>query len=229
MRWTHPLNQAGKGVVVGFMPIFILVRPGRTDFDEQQRIQGTLDLPLNGAGLAQLDTLAADLSRMSVDRIHASPGEPCHDMAERLGERLGVTVQSWEGLSSRHEGLWQGLDLAALRHKSPRAVRQWEESPVQVCAPEGELFEKVVERVEPVVSKIARKTGTMVVVAAEPVITIVSCLLRGLDPLAVDFSEESLGPCGWEVIEGWPGQPGVRLQRSSENPDGTVVRGAAVP
>jgi phosphoserine phosphatase len=221
-------DQPGQeGVVVGFMPIFILVRPGRTDFDEQQRIQGTLDLPLNPAGLAQWDSLATDLSRMSVDRIHSSPGEPCHDMALRFAERLGVTIQTWDGFASRHEGLWQGLEVSALRHKSPRAFRQWEESPGQVCAPEGELFEKVVERVELVVSKISRKTGTMVIVAAEPVITIVSCLLRGVDPHTADFSDEVLGPCGWEVIEAWPGQPGVRLQRSSDNPDGTVVRGAA--
>jgi probable phosphoglycerate mutase len=209
------------------MPIFILVRPGRTDFDEQHRIQGTLDLPLNAAGVAQLDSLASDLTRMSVDRIHTSPGEPCQGMAQRLAERLGVSFQAWEGLASRHEGLWQGLDVSALRHKSPRAFRQWEECPGQVCAPEGELFEKVLERVEPVVSKISRKTGTMVVVAAEPVTTVVSCLLRGVDPLTVDFQDESLGPCGWEIIEAWPGQPGVRLQRSTDNPAGTEVRSHA--
>lgn len=209
------------------MPIFILVRPGRTDFDEQHRIQGTLDLPLSAAGVVQLETLASELTRMSVDGIHTSPGEPCLGTARHLGEYLGLPVRTWDGLSSRDEGLWQGLEVAALRHKSPRVFRQWEECPCQVCPPEGEPFESVLERVQAFVSKITRKTGTMVVVASEPVATLVSCLLRGLDPLAVDFSAEAIGPGGWEAIEAWSGSPGVRLQRSCDPPLPALSRGEA--
>ena len=43
------------------MPDVVLIRPGCTDFDEQNRIQGVLDLPLNHRGHAQVLGLVAQL------------------------------------------------------------------------------------------------------------------------------------------------------------------------
>ncbi len=41
----------------------ILIRPGSTDFDEQGRIQGTLDVPLNEQGAAEVGRLAEETPR----------------------------------------------------------------------------------------------------------------------------------------------------------------------
>ena len=34
----------------------VLIRPGSTDYDEQGRIQGTLDIPLNDQGADEVQT-----------------------------------------------------------------------------------------------------------------------------------------------------------------------------
>ena len=40
----------------------VLIRPGCTDFEEQGRIQGTLDIPLNEQGRQQVERMTAELA-----------------------------------------------------------------------------------------------------------------------------------------------------------------------
>ena len=51
----------------------LLIRPGVTDFDEQGRIKGTLDIPLSDEGTAQVAKMIDELSdkarRASPERI----------------------------------------------------------------------------------------------------------------------------------------------------------------
>ena len=63
----------------------VLIRPGTTDFDEQGRIQGTLDIPLNERGQIITDLCmrtatpgifaAGDVRHASVRQLVASAGD----------------------------------------------------------------------------------------------------------------------------------------------------------
>ena len=49
----------------------LLVRPGATDFDDQGRIKGTLDMPMSERGRQQVNSLAEQLSDFPVgDNLH---------------------------------------------------------------------------------------------------------------------------------------------------------------
>ncbi len=39
-------------------------------------------------------------------------------------------------------GLWQGMQVAEVRHKQPKVYRQWQEQPENVCPPDGEMIEQ---------------------------------------------------------------------------------------
>src|SRR5688572_15621720 len=49
----------------------ILARAGTTDFDEQDRIAGTLDLPLNVRGQAEVLQMAREMEGLPIERIFA--------------------------------------------------------------------------------------------------------------------------------------------------------------
>ena len=50
-----------------------LVRPGCTDYDQQGRIQGTLDIPLCEQGRQEVAKIAADLKDAGLEIIYTSP------------------------------------------------------------------------------------------------------------------------------------------------------------
>ena len=51
------------------MPRILLVRPGSTDFDEQGRIKGTLDIPLSEAGSLQVTRIVQELRETNIDQV----------------------------------------------------------------------------------------------------------------------------------------------------------------
>ena len=69
----------------------LLVRAGLTDFDEQGRIKGTLDIPLNEVGQDQVAQLVADLRDVRIDSLYASPSRSAHQTAAAL-ERVRSVV-----------------------------------------------------------------------------------------------------------------------------------------
>lgn len=157
----------------------LVVRPGETEFDGQSRIQGSLDLPLTDLGRQQVSEIVEQLRREAFDVIYASPTEPAASTAEIIGLALGVPVKIADGLANLHQGLWQGLPLEEIRRKHPRVYKQWEDDPESVCAPNGEECEEAQQRVEQAFKKPLKRGESFVVVAPEPIATLISSVLRG--------------------------------------------------
>src|SRR4051794_39881395 len=123
----------------------ILTRSGATDYDDQHRIAGTLDVPLNCRGRAEAADLARDLRKEPVEAVYAAAGEASAQTAAILGERLGAKVKVLDDLRNQDFGLWQGLSLEELKQRHPKLVKLWEDSPCSVCPPNGEMPEAALE------------------------------------------------------------------------------------
>jgi len=169
------------------MPTVVLIRPGCTDFDKDERIQGTLDLPLNQEGEEQVLNLVPQIENAGIETIITSSSEPALSTAERLGENMGVPVKEKEGLRNLDQGLWQGLEYEEVRRKYPKLLKQWAESPETVCPPEGELASEAVNRVQKTLQKYLKKKQNFAIVASEPLATIISCLLRNEQKKKISF------------------------------------------
>ncbi len=157
----------------------LVVRPGETEFDGQSRIQGSLDLPLTDLGRQQVSEIVEQLRLEAFDVIYASPTEPASTTAEIIGHALGIPVKIVDGLANLHQGLWQGLQLEEIRRKHPRVYKQWEDDPESVCAPNGEECEEAHERVEHALKKPLKRDESFVVVAPEPIATLITSVLKG--------------------------------------------------
>jgi broad specificity phosphatase PhoE len=181
------------------MAQIVLIRPGCTEFDEQQRIQGNLDLPLSSGGRRQVEHLLADLAQVEIDVLYSSPCEPARSTAEALGLARGFAVREVEGLHNVNHGLWQGLKVEDIRRKHPRVFKQWQESPEAICPPEGETLAEAVDRVRKALEKPLKKKGNLAIVAADPLAAIICAVVRGL-PLD-SIPAVCQGACGsWQIL-----------------------------
>ena len=161
------------------MTTIALIRPGSTDFDDQNRIQGSLDLPLNKRGEEEVQTIAEDLGLVDLEVLYTAPGEPARSTAEAIGMQLGIPVKEKDGLRNIDHGLWQGLEIEEVKRKFPKVFKQWLETPESICPPEGEGVSEAVERAEKVLRKPLKKKSRFAVVASEPMATVVSCVIKG--------------------------------------------------
>ena len=180
------------------MPDVVLIRPGCTDFDEQNRIQGVLDLPLNHRGHAQVLGLVAQLQEVSFDVIFTAPSEPARSTAQAICEQCGAALKELDDFRNLDHGLWQGLQVDDVRRKYPKVFKQWQESPETVCLPEGETVSEAVERIRHGLRKCLKRKKIIGIVASEPLATMIGCVLRGERPA---FPETCDGTCRRPTIE----------------------------
>lgn len=157
----------------------ILIRPGSTDFDEQGRIQGTLDIPLNPQGWQQVARTTELLRQHGLQAIYCAPSEAAAQTAHAIAEGLEVKCKTLDNLHNVDHGLWQGMRVSDVKTKHPRVFRQWQESPESVCPPQGEMLNSARLRVQQVVAKLLKKhkDGVVGLVVPDPLAAIVHSYL----------------------------------------------------
>ncbi|QDV37896.1 histidine phosphatase family protein [Tautonia plasticadhaerens] len=160
----------------------LLIRPGATVFDEQNRVQGILDVPLSERGRAEVAELADRLAGNGLDlaAIYCGPGESVVRTAETVSRALGLRVRRLEELRNLDQGLWQGLQIDEIRRRNLKLFRQWQDDPRTVCPPLGETVESAQSRVTSALRPILKrhKDEAIGLVVAEPIARLVSCFLR---------------------------------------------------
>lgn len=153
----------------------VLVRPGSTDYDEQGRIQGSLDIPLSEHGLQEAAETAEALRGTGLDVLYAPAYQPPLQTAEIIAKILGLKCKKIERLENHNQGLWQGMLIEDVRHKQPKVYRQWQEQPENVCPPEGEMLGEADERLRAAVTKLLKRHkegGTIGIVLPEPLLSL---------------------------------------------------------
>ena len=180
----------------------LLIRPGATEFDEQGRIQGTLDIPLSESGRDQTSDVVRGVKSEPIDAIYAAPSQAAEQTADALAASIGVKPKTLKELRNIDQGLWQGMLISDVKAKQPKVFRQWQEQPETVCPPRGESLLAAKSRVADVLRKLLKKhklAGVIAIVAPEPLATVVRHVLCQ-DELA-DLWKSGLGCGKWETIE----------------------------
>jgi broad specificity phosphatase PhoE len=152
----------------------VLIRPGSTDYDVQQRIQGRLEIPLNEQGTAEAAQTVELLRDKGIETVYTPVSQPSLQTAEIIAKALGIKLKKIERLQSLNQGLWQGMLVEDVRHKQPKVYRQWQEQPENVCPPEGEMLSQADERVRAALVKLLkrRKEGVIGLVMPEPLLSL---------------------------------------------------------
>ena len=180
----------------------LLVRPGATEFDEQGRMKGSLDMPMSEKGHAQVDELAEQLNRFHLHTIYTAPCESARETAERLArDRSDARIKVIDSLRNVDHGLWHGKLIAEVQQKLPRIYKQGQDSPTDICPPGGESIRDARSRVLKAVQKILKKSSDpfITIVIPEPLASVVHGLLNGEE--VMDFWRAETDSGRWELIE----------------------------
>ena len=148
----------------------IVIRAGATDYDLEERICGTLDMPLSAEGVAAATQAGGRLAADRPAAIYASADEAAMETARIVGLACDLKPKRAANLGNVDMGLWQGRRVDEIRDTQPRLHRQWQDNPWSVAPPEGELLEDACDRVESALERIFKRhaTGTVAVVVPRP-------------------------------------------------------------
>ncbi|UED86490.1 histidine phosphatase family protein [Streptomyces profundus] len=196
----------------------MLWRHGQTPWNVENRFQGTLDIELTEAGVAQARRAAQLLARLNPDAIISSDLRRTAATAAELAAVTGLSVSYDAGLRESFAGDWQGLTHPEIEARFGEQYAAWKRGePVRRGG--GELETEVADRAAPVVERAVEKVppgGLLVVVSHGGTIRTTIGRLLGLVP----SSWEALGSvsnCSWSVV----GQ-GVRGWRLLEHNAGSL-------
>ncbi|MCO6456081.1 MAG: histidine phosphatase family protein [Pirellulaceae bacterium] len=179
----------------------VLIRPGSTDFDEQGRIKGTLDIPLNENGTHQVARTIHELAEVELEVVYCSPCQCAQQTAAALAAERGIRVKPLDKLRNLDHGLWHGKLIEEVRRTQPKVYRLWQDDPGSVCPPQGETLQSAEQRVRLALAKMLRKhrRGSLALVVSEPLASLVKSLL-----LQRDLGDlwKAACDCGrWELLE----------------------------
>ena len=123
-----------------------LVRHGETDWNQQRRIQGLTDIPLNDIGREQARATGRLLSRRSWDGVYSSPLGRALETATIIADELGLPApQTIDALVERNYGEAEGMNFLEVERRYPN----------RSGVPGQESREDVVARVLPALRDLA--------------------------------------------------------------------------
>ncbi|MGZ9930916.1 histidine phosphatase family protein [Streptomyces sp. NC-S4] len=186
----------------------VLWRHGQTSWNLERRFQGSTDIELTEAGVAQARRSARLLASLKPDAIVASDLRRASATAAELAALTGLAVAHDAALRETYAGEWQGLTHDEILEKYGEQYAAWKRGePVRRGG--GELETEVADRAAPVVLEHVERlprSGTLVVVSHGGTIRTTIGRLLGLN--AYDW--EGLGGlsnCCWSVLgegaRGW--------------------------
>lgn len=183
------------------MSQIVLVRPGSTDYDEQGRIAGTLDIPLCHNGAGQVSRVVDELRNLPLRFVFAAPDQASQQTAAAIVAGRDLKIKTLDSLRNLDMGLWQGKLIDDVRQKQKKVYRRWQEHPESVCPPEGEMLQQAIQRISPALERVVKKSkqGVAALVVPEPLCSVIRRQLTR-DHLGDLWEAESV--CGsWELIE----------------------------
>lgn len=182
----------------------VLVRPGVTDYDEQGRIKGRLDLPMTDRGVAQVgamvEELAKSLATTEVDCVYCGPDRASRETAELLACAKGTKVKIVDRFCNLDVGLWQGKLIEDIKSRQPKVYRRWQGRPETVCPPDGEMVVTARQRIRDAIARIVKRNrhSLIAIVVAEPLASLLQSELTQA-PLVDLWQAECMGS-RWEIV-----------------------------
>ena len=183
----------------------LLIRPGATEFDDQGRIKGSLDMPMSERGHRQVRSLAEEIAEIPLKTLYISPCESARETAEqiainRTGRGKNAAIKVVEAFRNIDHGLWHGKLIDELKRNHPRLYRQGQDCPTDICPPDGESIREAKSRVEKAVRKVLRKNDELIgIVIPDPMAWVVESLLTGEELEGLWKAETDSGR--WDLIQ----------------------------
>lgn len=119
------------------MAILLLIRHGETQWNREDRFQGSADIPLSEGGRAQARQLANQLADKHLAAIYSSPLSRALDTAQALAAEHGLDVHIVDDLQEINVGEWSGKTWAEIQEVWPELMHNWRANPLESGPPPG--------------------------------------------------------------------------------------------
>lgn len=105
------------------MPKLYIIRHGKTDFNEQGRYLGRIDISLNSVGRREVALLAERIKNSDIDIIVSSPLKRAIETAE-IVKPVGCKIVVNDAFIERAVGVYGGLTKDGAKEKYPDLYRR---------------------------------------------------------------------------------------------------------
>lgn len=135
-----------------------LIRHGQTLWNQEGKIQGKTDIPLNEEGRKQAELLAEAMEKRRVGAVYSSPLKRAFETASRVAERKGLPVILLSGLREVDFGLWEGMTWKEIEAAYYEDFVLWDKNPAEHTPTGGEKREDCSARCERAMEQILSET-----------------------------------------------------------------------
>jgi broad specificity phosphatase PhoE len=169
------------------MNTLVLVRHGETEWNSDNRVQGSVDVPLSEEGTRQARALAAFLREkgFAFDRAYTSDLDRSRTTGQVIADALAIpALVASPLLRELNCGAWEGRSIPELRERETEAYRRWRHES-DFAVPGGESMLDLRARVEAFFSEQAaalESSENVLIVAHGLLNRMVLSVVMGLDP-----------------------------------------------
>ena len=164
----------------------LLVRHGETDWNQQSKYQGQVDISLNQNGKLQSGKVADFLKDISIDKAFCSSLLRAKETAEIiLKHHQNVDLELNDGFKEIIHGVWEGKSQSEIEEEFTGELQRWYETPEQFKMPSGEslhqFWQRTVEVYESIIkAALDNQLKTILIVAHGGTNQILLCHILGL-------------------------------------------------
>jgi alpha-ribazole phosphatase len=136
----------------------LLIRHGETDWNNERRLQGHTDTPLNQHGIEQAEKLAERLdSEGKIEALYSSPLARASLTAEIVAQRVGLSPVFDDRLMEKHLGKLEGMSFDEIQQQHPDIAQRWLESKEHFLLPGEESAQELQARVHSFLNEITHR------------------------------------------------------------------------
>jgi alpha-ribazole phosphatase/probable phosphoglycerate mutase len=164
----------------------LVVRHGRTEWNDARRFQGKSDIPLNETGLIQAEKTAKRLASWPLDAVYASPLERALRTASIIAAPHGKEPVVLEDLAELDFGEWESLYIDGILRENGDLLRAWLRDPFFHMPKGSETWDSLLVRAGRAVRDLLGSPHRHIAVVSHGgVIRALYVVLLGLDPHTV--------------------------------------------
>ncbi len=178
----------------------ILVRHGKTDWNETGRCQGVSDVPLNRGGIEQAEKVAFSLKDERIDRIYSSDLIRAKATAEKIAAYHSLDINTRDDLREMDQGVFEGLDFSHIREKYSDVLEHWRTDPETLQPPGGETLSGVQQRALDAVADI-KSFGSQNIVIVSHNLVIGTLLCRFTGNSLKEFRDYMVDEASKSIVE----------------------------
>jgi probable phosphoglycerate mutase len=195
-----------------------LVRHAQTQWNQDNRFQGSTDMPLAAAGLQQAQCLARRFQGSGCAHVYSSHLRRSQQTAQAIAAALAVPVLVDPGLAEMHLGEWEGLTGEEIDGRFGGAYRRWCRKPSSVEVPSGEPPAEFRRRAREAFARIEQRHagGRIIIVSHGGVIASLLADWRGDDYDRV-LREQALENASVTTVEWRGGAPAIVRINATEH------------